>query len=57
MDDALKSLGLRPGRSFTEGGRVQDDSLLEAESIRSTPPPAWRELTQEYTKSISSGDK
>ncbi len=57
LDDALKSLGLRPARSSVQGGRVKDDTFLKSESIRSTPPPAWRELTQEYTKSISSGER
>jgi hypothetical protein len=57
LDDALKSLGLRPARSSIQGGRVKDDTIRQTESIRSTPPPAWRELTQEYTKSIGSGQE
>jgi collagen type III alpha len=57
LDDALKSLGLRPSRSTIEGGRIKSDSILKADSIRSDPPPAWRELIQEYNRSIGEGDK
>lgn len=57
LDDELKSLGLRPSGTSMKGGQVPVDSILKKESIRSTPPPAWRELTQEYTKSIGSGKK
>ncbi len=57
LDEALKSLGLRPKPSAIQGGRVKDDNSLKTESIRSDPPAAWRELTQEYTRSIGSGGK
>ncbi|MHB8901663.1 MAG: hypothetical protein ACYC6Y_23155 [Thermoguttaceae bacterium] len=57
LDEALKSLGLRPARSSIQGGQVKDDTLTNTESVRSNPPPAWRELTQEYTRSISSGSQ
>ena len=52
LDDALKSLGLRPSGTSMKGGQMEHDSILKTESFRSTPPAAWRELTQEYTKSI-----
>ncbi|NLS96546.1 MAG: hypothetical protein GXX96_30785 [Planctomycetaceae bacterium] len=57
LDDALKSLGLRPKQTTIESGQLNQDSDTKIESIRSNPPPAWRELFQEYTKSIGSGEK
>lgn len=55
LDDALKSLGLRPSRTSIQGGGTPSDTLRQTESIRTAPPAAWRERFQEYNKSIGSG--
>lgn len=55
LDDALKSLGLRPSRTSSQGGGTPSDTLRQTESIRTAPPAAWRERFQEYNKSIGSG--
>lgn len=57
LDDELKSLGLRPTGTSMKGGHVESDSAREKEVIRSAPPAAWRELIQEYTRSIGAGEK
>jgi collagen type III alpha len=55
LDDELKSLGLRPSGTSMKGGQIKTDSIHKTESIRSPPPPQYRELYQEYNKSIGSG--
>ena len=55
LDDALKSLGLRPSGTAIKGGRIETDSGEKTESFRSMPPVNLRELFQEYNKSIGGG--
>lgn len=57
LDDALRSLGLRPSGTALKSGGVEADNLRKTEAIRSNPPPAWREQFQEYTRSVGSGSR
>lgn len=57
LDDALRSLGLRPSGTSLKAGGVETDNLRKTEAIRSDPPPAWREQFREYTRSVGSAAK
>ena len=54
LDEALRSLGLRPRSTELEGGQSEQDQFRGMkDSRRFDPPPKWRDLFEAYTKSIS----
>jgi len=55
LDDALRSLGLRPQGTGLESGGIESDALRSTEAIRTKVPAAWREQMREYSRSIGAG--
>ena len=54
LDQALKSLGLRPQGTQLKGGATPGDQMQNLhESIRTDPPPEWREYLKAYTEGVS----
>ncbi|HWB08431.1 MAG TPA: hypothetical protein VG826_04375 [Pirellulales bacterium] len=58
LDDALRSLGLRPRGSSLTGGQKRDDKLRNLrESRRAPPPPEYQEQYIEFNKARAKGTK
>ncbi len=58
LDQALRSLGLRPRGTSLKGNAGRDDkSQGYKESRRSSPPPEYAEQYKEYTQGVSRGGK
>ena len=58
LDDALKSLGLRPRGTEIRGATTTRDKLGGLrENIRFTPPAEWAEHVKEYQRSVASGGR
>jgi collagen type III alpha len=58
FDDALKSLGLRPGTTFLKHGTAGSDQLQDLrDSGRFAPPAQWAEQFREYTRGVAEGGK
>jgi hypothetical protein len=56
LDDALKSLGLRPRGTQLQGGRTRSDRMKRLmESPQFDPPPGWKEHFEAYSRGISRG--
>jgi len=57
LDEALRSLGLRPPGTELKGGGLQADRLRNlTESRRLDPPPQWAEQIRAYTRALSGRD-
>jgi hypothetical protein len=55
LDEALKSLGLRPPGSQLQGGQTGTDQVRKTDSRRFDPPAKWKARFRQYTKGISQG--
>ncbi len=54
LDDALKSLGLRPGATFLEHGGTKSDQVRDLRDAgRFAPPADWAEQFREYTRGVA----
>ncbi len=58
FDDALKSLGLRPGTTYLKHGGTKPDQIQDLrDSGRFAPPPDWAEQFREYTRGVANQGK
>jgi len=58
LDDALKSLGLRPGSTYLKHGGTKADQLRDLrDSGRFAPPAEWSEQFREYTRGVANQGK
>ena len=58
FDDALKSLGLRPGTTVIKHGGTKPDQMRDLRnSGRFAPPPDWAEQFREYTRGVANQGK
>lgn len=58
LDEALRSLGLRPGGSEQRGSQAAPDQLRNLrESGRFDPPPEWAEYFKAYTEGVARGGR
>jgi collagen type III alpha len=58
LDDALKSLGLRPGTTYLKHGGTKEDQMRDLrDSGRFAPPPDWAEQFREYTRGVANQGK
>ncbi|MGD0515929.1 MAG: hypothetical protein ABSA26_00200 [Thermoguttaceae bacterium] len=58
LDDALKSLGLRPGTTVIKHGGTKTDQLRDLrDSGRFAPPQEWAEQFREYTRGVANQGK
>src|SRR5204862_281441 len=58
LDDALKSLGLRPrGAQLRRGGSAQDQPQNLKDAGRFAPPPEWSEQLRAYTRGVAGGER
>jgi hypothetical protein len=58
LDNALKSLGLRPRGTQIRGGGTETDRLRGMrEAGRFDPPSDWSELFRAYTRGVTSGGR
>jgi hypothetical protein len=58
LDDALKSLGLRPGTTVIKHGGTKTDQLQDLrDSGRFKPPQEWAEQFREYTRGVANQGK
>jgi hypothetical protein len=58
LDDALKSLGLRPGTTYIQHGGIKADQMRDMrDSGRFAPPPDWAEQFREYTRGVANQGK
>jgi hypothetical protein len=54
LDDALKSLGLRPGATVIKHGGTKTDQIRDLrDSGRFAPPQEWAEQFREYTRGVA----
>lgn len=54
FDDALKSLGLRPGSTVIKHGGVKGDQMRDLRDAgRFAPPAEWAEQFREYTRGVA----
>ena len=58
LDNALKSLGLRPGTTYLKHGGTKADQIRDMrDSGRFAPPPDWAEQYREYTRGVANQGK
>ncbi|MGD0384161.1 MAG: hypothetical protein ABSA77_11610, partial [Thermoguttaceae bacterium] len=58
LDDALKSLGLRPGTTVIKHGGAKTDQIQDLrDSGRFKPPLEWAEQFREYTRGVANQGK
>ncbi len=58
LDDALKSLGLRPWGTELRRGGTRTERLKDVrESRRLEPPPEWQELLRAYSRGVAAGGR
>jgi hypothetical protein len=58
LDDALRSLGLRPRGTSLTGGQKRDDKMRNLqEGRRTSPPPEYQEQYIEFNKARAKGTK
>jgi hypothetical protein len=58
LDDALKSLGLRPGTTVIKHGGAKPDQIRDLrDSGRFAPPDEWAEQFREYTRGVANQGK
>jgi len=58
LDEAIKSLGLRPRGTELKGGQSTADQLRKMrEAGRYDPPPGWQEWLKEYSRGIAGGGR
>jgi hypothetical protein len=55
LDDALRSLGLRPRGASLSGGQKRDDRVRLREGRRIAPPPEYQEQWKEFSKATAKG--
>jgi hypothetical protein len=58
LDEAIKSLGLRPHGTVLRGGQTKHDQLDNLRDAgRSDPPGDWAEQVHEYTRGVATGGR
>lgn len=57
LDDALRSLGLRPRGSSLAGGKKREQGLRVQEGRRTAPPPEYQDQYREFNKARAKGTK
>lgn len=57
LDDALRSLGLRPRGTELRGGQTPQKSAQKTDSGRIAPPAEWAELIREYSRGVAEADR
>ena len=57
LDEALRSLGLRPSGTELRGGLKADQMQNMREAGRFAPPPGWEEQFRAYNRGVAGGGR